>query len=458
MKCRIFVRMLLILVFLFFAAAEAQIQQIPADIARFKAEEDYSYVEVYFSIPRDHLEYRTAGQEIKAEFTVQINVFIGDSLVHRDAWRGSDKIDSFSQIQAGQRINDKAGMYLREGKYDLEIAITDLAGEKQLNQAFPFHVNRFSDDKLDISDIELALEIKRSSEESKFVKNGYFVFPNPYGLYGFQWPLLSYYCEIYNLSPLDPKTDSTYSAGAVILNDAGEIIQELPGQTRIRKAGSLVETGSAVVSSLVSGRYTIRLEITDHGVSDTVFVQKTFYVYRDEDYADRRAGAKDSVPGYLAGFMSMPEDELDEHFDQLRFLSGNEEKRLYKDLDLEGKRRFMIHFWTIRNPDPLSGQNIFMREYQKRIEYVKDNFSLGPLPGWRSDRGRIYLIYGEPDDIFKSYSSRGDRSYEIWYYDHLQTGVEFVFVDRTGFGQLELVHSTHRSEVYDREWRERWLR
>ncbi|MFB3099953.1 MAG: GWxTD domain-containing protein, partial [Gammaproteobacteria bacterium] len=76
--------------------------------------------------------------------------------------------------------------------------------------------------------------------------------------------------------------------------------------------------------------------------------------------------------------------------------------------------------------------------------------------GWKTDRGRVTLKYGEPDNINKNSALGDNRAYEIWEYYHQEGGVIFVFVDKDGFDDFDLVHSNARTEVSDPDWR-RWI-
>jgi len=98
-----------------------------------------------------------------------------------------------------------------------------------------------------------------------------------------------------------------------------------------------------------------------------------------------------------------------------------------------------------------------MLEYFQRVAVANARFSIGNKQGWKTDQGRVYLLYGEPDEIDRYPSSLGERPYEIWYYNKIEGGIEFVFVDLTGFGEMQLVHSTSRNEIQDYDWRARWL-
>jgi hypothetical protein len=75
--------------------------------------------------------------------------------------------------------------------------------------------------------------------------------------------------------------------------------------------------------------------------------------------------------------------------------------------------------------------------------------------GWQTDRGRVLLMYGRPDEIERNPSVLDVNPYEIWYYYSLEGGCEFVFGDLSGHGEYELLHSTYRNEIQDINWRSR---
>jgi hypothetical protein len=72
--------------------------------------------------------------------------------------------------------------------------------------------------------------------------------------------------------------------------------------------------------------------------------------------------------------------------------------------------------------------------------------------GYRSDRGRVYIVYGAPDDVERHPNEVDSKPYEIWSFHNIQGGVIFVFVQRNQGGDYDLVHSTHRNELHDENW------
>jgi GWxTD domain-containing protein len=116
----------------------------------------------------------------------------------------------------------------------------------------------------------------------------------------------------------------------------------------------------------------------------------------------------------------------------------------------EEREQFIEEFWRRRNPDPDSPDNAAREEHYRRIAYANERFSSG-IPGWKTDRGRIYIIWGPPDEI-DSHAAGGtyDRPaeqgggstttypWELWRYRHLEDigeNIEIEFVDPSGSGE-----------------------
>ena len=72
--------------------------------------------------------------------------------------------------------------------------------------------------------------------------------------------------------------------------------------------------------------------------------------------------------------------------------------------------------------------------------------------GWKSDRGRVYILYGEPDLIERKNFELAGGDSEIWHYDRIEGGVLFIFYDLKGTGDLQQVYSTKRGEFVDAGW------
>ncbi|MEK6754765.1 MAG: GWxTD domain-containing protein, partial [Bacteroidota bacterium] len=90
--------------------------------------------------------------------------------------------------------------------------------------------------------------------------------------------------------------------------------------------------------------------------------------------------------------------------------------------------------------------------YLQRLNAANQRFRTMAREGWKTDRGRVLLLFADPDEIERFPSSDNSKPYEIWNYYGIENGVQFVFIDRSGFGDYILVHSTKRGELRDDAW------
>ena len=85
--------------------------------------------------------------------------------------------------------------------------------------------------------------------------------------------------------------------------------------------------------------------------------------------------------------------------EDVAYIITDEERAAFKRLATDDEREeFVEQFWLRRDPSPDTTENEFKEEHYRRIAYANDRFSSG-IPGWKTDRGRMYIMYGPPDEI-----------------------------------------------------------
>lgn len=145
------------------------------------------------------------------------------------------------------------------------------------------------------------------------------------------------------------------------------------------------------------------------------------------------------------------------------YIITGDEKKAFKALVTDEEREnFIENFWRRRDPNPDTEENEYRDEYYERIAYANEHFASG-IPGWKTDRGRVYIAWGKPDSI-ESHPSGGsyDRPswegggststypFEIWFYRHLDgvgDGLEIEFVDPTGTGEYRLARDANEKDA-----------
>jgi GWxTD domain-containing protein len=152
-------------------------------------------------------------------------------------------------------------------------------------------------------------------------------------------------------------------------------------------------------------------------------------------------------------------NELDSQYkkwlnEDVVYIISPEERGAFLHLQTNEERESFIEaFWQRRNPDPDSADNTFKEEHYRRIAYTNEHYSSG-IPGWKTDRGRIYIMWGPPDEVQSNPSGGsyerpaseggGETStfpFEDWRYRYLEgigENVELEFVDPTMSGEYKL--------------------
>jgi len=130
--------------------------------------------------------------------------------------------------------------------------------------------------------------------------------------------------------------------------------------------------------------------------------------------------------------------------EEVVYIITPKEKEVFYKLESDKERKLFIEeFWRHRDPTPGTPRNEFKEEHYRRIEYSNKKFGRGtPIKGWRTDKGRIYIILGEPMQIMR-FSTWEIYPIEIWYY---QGNPKFgqapifriLFFKRYGTGEFEL--------------------
>src|ERR1700722_17292643 len=135
------------------------------------------------------------------------------------------------------------------------------------------------------------------------------------------------------------------------------------------------------------------------------------------------------------------------------YIITDEERKAFLQLGTnEEREQFIETFWQRRNPDPDSTDNSVREEHYRRIAYSNEHFASG-APGWKTDRGRIYNMYGKPDNLTTpSFGETWDRSpadgggetqtyaYEDWTYNYIHcigNNIEMEFVDQSSTGDFK---------------------
>jgi GWxTD domain-containing protein len=141
--------------------------------------------------------------------------------------------------------------------------------------------------------------------------------------------------------------------------------------------------------------------------------------------------------------------------EDVRWIITEEERAAFLKLPTDSERdQFVEEFWSRRNPKPGAPRNAFKEEHYGRIAYANLHFSSRTLRGWETDRGHVYILYGQADSIDSHPQNTIDRCFpdtcgikmeaypfEVWRYSHLEgigNDIELEFVDRCRCGEYKM--------------------
>ena len=166
---------------------------------------------------------------------------------------------------------------------------------------------------------------------------------------------------------------------------------------------------------------------------------------------------------HLSSLSGLPQDQKpqEEEIDyykkwlqeDVRYIMVDEERAVFEKLNTDDERdAFIEQFWRRRDTDPSTAINEFREEHYRRIAYANDRFRSG-IEGWATDRGRIYVTFGPPDNIDDHpggyYARRPEEgggmtstyAFQRWFYRFIPgigPGVEIEFVDPTNTGEYRI--------------------
>ncbi|HEX8355235.1 MAG TPA: GWxTD domain-containing protein [Pyrinomonadaceae bacterium] len=178
----------------------------------------------------------------------------------------------------------------------------------------------------------------------------------------------------------------------------------------------------------------------------------------------KKAGDQQDVPDRERNVRKERSNMFKKWIDEdVAYIITDEEKKAWKKLATDEEReQFIEAFWRRRDPDPDTDLNEYLEEHYERVAYANQHFASG-IPGWKSDRGRIYIMYGAPHEKEThptggnyerpSYEGGGNTTtypFEIWFYRYLPgvgSGIEIEFVDPTGTGEYRIARSPDEKDA-----------
>lgn len=424
------------------------------DYARFNYDSTSVYIEFYYELNPKNMHFipTSTGQLSEAVVHLEMkNAATNEFVINKD-WKIQNTVTLAEMDSVSKNVSDVMGFVIPTGKYSLLVTIKDTKDpsiNKTINESIvlePFKTSKYS-----ISDLEIArnIKIEGADKKSLFYKNSIEIIPNPSMIYTRQSPVLFFYAELYNLKSADSNSD--FSLVRNLFNSSGVSVHKNSKSLK-QTDQALVEYGVINLSKLPTDSYSLELNLVEPVSNKSYTSTKRFYLYNPNVVdTNRTSNINAKVIGSEYGILSL--EECNKMFSYAKYIASQKEIEQYSKLDsLNAKREFLFNFWKVRDDNPATAKNEIKEEYMNRVAIANKNYTRMNKEGYLTDRGRVVLLFGEPDqkDFYNSDSEV--KPYEVWFYNQIEGGVTFIFGDITGFGNYELLHSTKRGELQDDNW------
>jgi GWxTD domain-containing protein len=242
-----------------------------------------------------------------------------------------------------------------------------------------------------------------------------------------------------------------------VVDSTGKVLTSTAATKIQVPAGGGVLKGQLDLSGLPAGRYVMKaaLDLGGHRVERSAdFAMAGLDQTLRSDVA-RREAARVTDAGY---FNEMTGPQLDAAKEPLQLIAKSGELSSYtKDLSLRGKRRFLAEFWARRDPTPGTDVNESRQQFYDAIAFANKNYGehgRAATPGWKTDRGRVFVRNGAPGDVLTRPQAGRSPPYEVWHFTRGKNRY-YIFLDQSeGLGNYRLIATNDLQEQSLPNWQE----
>ncbi len=394
---------------------EPREREFYSDAALFKEKgEDRWVLEAYYKIFNHKLSFLKLEDKYRASYEVHLKVF--DSR-NRQVTASSleEKHDVSTYLETTSRSNfliNQLKTTLSPGRYKLEFTLSDLNSPQSWSRKMDLVVPEPEKGKTILSGVEFSRGISDTLKNPEFEKDGKEVIPSVSRIFGDPDSRVFIYYEIYKGEAEKGNHIMEYRVRNVASKEEVLRIQDtLELKEEVRRVFKAFE-----MDRFSEGEYLLLLQILDQREKVLDKKEETFFVERS--------------------LLSLLKTDYQKAVEQLRYIANSDEMDTLKKAKEEERLQLWVDFWRSKDPTPQTVENELQEEYFRRLAYANANFGIFKKEGWTTDMGRIYIIYGHPDEVERHPFERETKPYQIWYY--YKRDIRVVFEDESGYGEYEI--------------------
>ncbi|KAA3634185.1 MAG: hypothetical protein DWP97_07625 [Calditrichaeota bacterium] len=378
-----------------------------------------SRLEVYYQIYNPILSFEDMDDYFEAEYEITVRVIKDDRVV--DSYTHNQTVRVDSKQKALSKYNyrtNQVNFQLKPDKYEIVATLFDIKKNKEIDRKLKLKLEKHGNKRPVISDIELVQAIAPAGEDySIFDKGSLRLIPSVRHKYGQSGDMkLFFYLEIYQgkekSDDIVVETVLRHHTKGMLYRDTLTAVFDEPVIRQFREI-SLADLRPGEFELFVSlrGRRYKKIDVK----------------YKDFELV--------WTPQAMIKF------DYDVLVSQIEMIADKNETEILKDKEtFEERYNAFNTFWETKDPTPGTYENEVKSEFYRRISVANQNFSYIYNNGWRTDRGRIYILYGEPDQVDDYPIVPDRRPYQEWHYYTGSQYRKFVFVDVNLDGDYRLVY------------------
>lgn len=425
-----------------------------------------SFLETYITISGNSVKYIPKSGGLQASVTISWQILKGNEVVKKASYNLlSPKVNDSLNLPS---FIDTQRFLLPNGDYTVDFEIIDNAFPNQKTTHSEKIKILFSrDKKIDASDIQILESFSKSNSSSNFTKSGYELVPYTINYFPKNKNNLKFYFESYNADTLLGNNSKFVYTYYIENSETLSKLNKLAGfqKQKANKVNPLL--GQFDITSLPTGNYNLVIELRDS--TNIIHCQKKWFFQRQSLAKEiAETDVTNSIDVFFRSFQST--DTLKEFIECIWPISKTTE-RTWQQTQITNKnavnmQNYLIEFWKTEAGDSLN-PFVLWKDYYNEVIIAKAMFKCGKQKGYYTDRGRVYLQYGKPNQRNQVNSAADTYPYEIWQYyrlydrttKHFFTNKKFVFVNFAIADECyELVFSEVRGEKSDPNWKYRLVK
>ncbi len=416
-------QLFLIILILSFSLLFSDTLPVVVDMNRFLDDAGSTIFDFNYQLTYNSLQFIRGDSGFNAGLKVEYVISAGENIVSQGDFTSKLIFPNQEMTRSGKLFRDKLSVTLPSSAYSIEIIFTDINS---------FNSTTWSQQLLILkrdtflSDLEFSSNIVADTTEylDKFHRDSQLFFVNCNHIYtkGALDSLYLYY-ELGNKQ--FPVGKLSEKITVIADNDTVKVITQ-----ELNCHGKKISQQRRIdISDLSHGYHNIIIELFDP-VSNAVSI--------NEDYFSIKQTLNSNYRLFV---------DLEDEITILKYFLPSVKTKIWKELSTEGKQQFIDKFWETNDSDTSTKKNEFFELVRTRIQYCNNHFSHF-ADGWSTDRGRIYIKHGKPDDIVDGdtgiETKYPRKRFEIWKY-RTHENFTYLFLDFSATNNHKLIYNENDS-------------